>query len=1043
MKKIMIAGSLVMITYLLGAQIRQAGSIDPTRPHPGNDSLPRGGVIARPAPSGNPVPSFLPVQRSLSPEETQELQRKREEKERIIRGELEKEIDEKQKPLKSYETVPGDPFNTHIYTLPNGLKVYMSVNKDAPRIFTLFAIKAGSKFDPPQTTGLAHYLEHMMFKGTPNFGTKDWQKEKELLDQISELFEKHREETDEKRKREIYAKIDQLSYEASKYAIPNEYDKMTTMLGAQGTNAFTSTDMTVYVNDIPSNALEKFLQLEAERFRHCVLRLFHTELETVYEEFNRNQDNDRRWSDEAIDRLLLPNHPYGTQTTIGKGEHLKNPSMVNIMNYFNTYYRPNNAAIILCGDLDPRATYELILKYFGNWEGRKIPEFKAEEAPRLSTPVFETYTGPMPEHIMMGFLFKGANTREAMMAKLVDMILYNGQAGLIDINLVQQQRLLRAYSYIDENTDYVIHKFYAEPKQGQSLEELPKLILGEIEKIKNGEFGDWVLPAIVQNLRLRRMKDAEKNDSRAYNIMSAFVHDVPWSQWVSELDEMAKVTKEDIMSFARRYYDNNYAVCFKETGEAKVHKVQKPEITPVVMNKDDESDFKKKWANLPQPSIAPKFLDFTKDIQNFAACQGKVPFAYIRNDVNKTFQLVFIYDMGTDNIRELGLAVRLLEYLGTPKFTAEQLKTEFYKLGVEYSVNAARDRVTISLSGLEDNLQPALNLLEYFLANVQPDKTVYDNMVEDILQERANAKKNKGQILFNGLTNYAKYGPVNPFNNVMKENELRSTSPEKLTELVRALNTYKHKIFYYGQKSPEDVLAVLNREHSLPSTLKDYPAPRKYPELPITRNTVLFCDFPMKQAEVVLLSKGDIFNKELYPYIYLYNEYYGSGLSSIMFQEIREKMALAYAVNSTFGIPTRKEESHYISTYVGTQADKLKTALSEVNKLLTEMPQVPQQFEGARSSVIKTMESDWITRADIYWAFDRAQKRGLNEDVRKMIYEKSKTLTIQDLKTFFDKHIKGKKFTCLVIGKKESLDMDALKAIGPVQELNLEQIFGY
>lgn len=942
------------------------------------------------------------------------------------------------------ETVPNDPFNTQIYTLKNGLKVYISVNKDAPRIQTLTAVKAGSKFDPAQTTGLAHYLEHMVFKGSHDFGSKDWGKESVLLDSVSAYFEYHKNEKDEARKKLLYAKIDSFSYEASKWAIANEYDKMTTSIGAQGTNAFTSTDMTVYVNDIPSNALDKFLYLEANRFKTLVLRLFHTELETVYEEFNRNQDNDRVWSDHAIENALLPNHPYGTQTTIGEGEHLKNPSMVNIHNYFNTCYRPNNVAIILSGDLDPAATVALIEKYFGDWKPADIKPFVKQPEPVISAPIEREYKGPQPEHVYIGYLFDGANTHDAMMVKLVDNILANGEAGLIDLDLVQQQKILQGYSFVDENTDYCFHKFYGEPKQGQKLEEVKKLLLEEVEKVKRGDFGDWILPAIIQNLKLQRMKQAETNDGRAYNMMGTFVHNIEWKDWVNEISLMEKVTKEDIIKFANQFYKNNYAVCYKRQGDANLHKVEKPKITSVVMNKEDISAFKKSWDNLPQPSLTPKFIDFSKDITHLKLSNGIVPFDYIKNDVNRTFSLTYIFDMGTDNIRDLGLAINYLEYLGTDKYSAEDLKKEFYKYGLSFSVNSGRDRATISLSGLEENLENGLSLFESILAGVKPDKEVYESMVSDILQGRENAKKNKGAILYNGLVNYAKYGPSNPFNNVLSEDELKKTDVNHLVDLIKSLTSYKHKIFYYGSANPQDALKVVNSLHRLPATaLKEYPAAHKYAEQPLNETKVYVCYYPMKQTEIIMLGKDQLFNENLYPNIFLYNDYYGSGLSSIMFQEIREKMALAYSVYSSFGVPQYANESHYVTSYVGTQSDKMKTALAEMNKLLNDMPEVPQQFEGARSSVIKTLESDWTTRDAIYAAYERAQKRGLNYDVRKVVYEKAKTTNITDVHKFFDEHVKGKKYTYLVIGKKEDVNLDVLKEIGPVQELSTKELFGY
>ena len=166
----------------------------------------------------------------------------------------------------------------------------------------------------------------------------------------------------------IYGQIDSVSQIASTYVVPNEYDKMISSMGAKGTNAYTSFERTVYVTDIPSNEMAKWMELESTRFSELSLRLFHTELEVVYEEFNRGQDSDYWKQQRAVLELLFPNHQYGTQSTIGLGEHLKNPSMIKIHEYFETYYVPNNMAIILAGDIDYDETIEMIDAYFGSWQ---------------------------------------------------------------------------------------------------------------------------------------------------------------------------------------------------------------------------------------------------------------------------------------------------------------------------------------------------------------------------------------------------------------------------------------------------------------------------------------------------------------------------------------------------------------------------------------------------------------------------------------------------------------------------------------------------
>ena len=260
----------------------------------------------------------------------------------------------------TYETVVNDKNGVRIYTLKNGLKVYLAQNFDAPKIQTYIPVRTGSNNDPADNTGLAHYLEHMMFKGTSKLASADWAKEKPLLDEISRLYEQHKAEQDPEKKKALYKKIDEVSQEASKYAIANEYDKAISSLGASGTNAHTWLDETVYKNNIPNNELEKWLKVEKERFSELVLRLFHTELEAVYEEFNRAQDNDSRLVNYELMDALFPKHPNGQQTTIGKSEHLKNPSMIAIHKYFDTYYVPNNYAMVLVGDLDFDKTIKLV-----------------------------------------------------------------------------------------------------------------------------------------------------------------------------------------------------------------------------------------------------------------------------------------------------------------------------------------------------------------------------------------------------------------------------------------------------------------------------------------------------------------------------------------------------------------------------------------------------------------------------------------------------------------------------------------------------------
>lgn len=267
-----------------------------------------------------------------------------------------------------YQSVPGDPMKTRIYTLDNGLKVYMTVNPEEPKVQTCIAVKVGSKNDPAETTGLAHYFEHLMFKGTDKFGTQNYEQEKPMLDEIERLFEVYRKTTGETERAALYRKIDSISYEASKLAIPNEYDKLMAAIGSEESNAYTGEDMTVYIENIPANEVENWAKIQADRFENAVIRGFHTELETVYEEKNMSLTDDGNKAVERLMSALFPHHPYGTQTVLGSQEHLKNPSITNIRNYYKQWYVPNNMAICMSGDLNPDSVIVILEKTFGGMQ---------------------------------------------------------------------------------------------------------------------------------------------------------------------------------------------------------------------------------------------------------------------------------------------------------------------------------------------------------------------------------------------------------------------------------------------------------------------------------------------------------------------------------------------------------------------------------------------------------------------------------------------------------------------------------------------------
>ncbi len=937
-----------------------------------------------------------------------------------------------------YITVTHDENKVRIYTLKNGLKVFLAQNSDAPRIQTFIPVRTGSNNDPADNTGLAHYLEHMMFKGTSKIGTQNWEKEKVLIDQISDLYEQHKAEQNTEKKKDIYKKIDEVSQEASQFAIANEYDKIISSLGASGTNAHTWFDETVYKNNIPSNEFEKWLKVEKERFSEIVLRLFHTELESVYEEFNRAQDNDSRLVNDELMEALFPKHPNGQQTTLGDPEHLKNPSMKAIHKYFDEYYVPNNYAMVLVGDLDFEETVRLVDQHFGTIPYKELPKKEAITEEPMTEIVERTVYSPTTPRVQLAWRTDSYGSKEAMLADVVANILSNrGDAGLLDLHINQTQKMLWAQAYSLGLKNYGFFSIVAVPKENQTLNEATEMVLGQIELLKKGEFPDWMLPAIINDFKLQRMKSLETAGGLANNLYDTYIKGRTWEQELNELDEYAEITKEEIIEFANVFFKDNYVIINKEKGiNDKLLRVDNPGITAIKINRDAQSEFLKEILGEKTGEVQPEFIDYQKEITTDVSKDKKISF--VKNKYNEMAQVHFIFPFGSDNDRELGISTQILQYLGTEKFSPEDLKKEFFKIGITNDFKTTSDQLTISLSGLEENMEKGIGLLQHWMKNVEPDQEIYRQFVDTVLENREAGKKDKNRIM-TALTNYTKHGKGSRFLDFLTKDELENTKVEEFTDRIRNLFKFQYQIFFYGKDFEKFKKEI---EGFIETQSRSTPDPKKYPE-PETTGNVYFTDYDMVQMEMSKIGKGHHVNTENFGKINVFNEYFGRGLSSIVFQEIRESKSLAYSAYVSYSPNTEIGRPDYITTYIGTQPDKLQIAVDTMTELMDELPEVTTQFENAKSAALKQIASTRITRTNIFFNTLRLKKLGITHDFRKDIYSQIESLKFDEIKQFYQTEIKPIQFNTAIIGKKENLNFEAVEKMGAFKEVDLEEIFGY
>lgn len=943
-----------------------------------------------------------------------------------------------------YQTVKGDPTGTRIYTLDNGLRVYLSVNKETPRIHTYVAVKTGSRNDPAETTGLAHYLEHLMFKGTKQFGTTDAEKEAPLLKDIEERYEKYRTLTDPEQRKKAYHGIDSVSQLAAKYFIPNEYDKLMSSIGAEKTNAYTSNDVTCYTEDIPANEVDNWAKIQADRFQNMVIRGFHTELEAVYEEYNigLTRDGNKEW--EALSKLLFPTHPYGTQTTIGTQEHLKNPSIVNIKNYFNRYYVPNNVAICMAGDMDPEKVIATIDKYFGSWkrsDALSFPQFPKQKP--LTAPKDTTVMGPEAENIVLAWGFDGGQSLQSDTLDVIANILSNGKAGLMDINLSQKMKYLGGEAFAMSLAEYGLMGISASPKEGQSLDEVKKLVLGEVENLKKGNFPDELLPAVINNMKLEYYHALEKNQDVADQFVDAFIKGREWQTVVGRLDRISKMTKAQIVAFANKYLNNNYALVYKRQGEDTTQKkIDKPQITPIPSNRDLQSDFVKEIIASKTTPIEPRFVDFNKDLVKTKTKKG-LPVLYVPNKQSGLFTLSFRYDFGLEADKRLPIAVDYLEYLGTNKLSPEQVKQRFYQLACDYSISAGTDNLNVTISGLNENMPKALWLVEHLLANAKVDKEAYMELVELVKKSRKDNRSNQNAN-FGALAAYGIYGPYNKVRNVMSNAELDKTNPQTLLNLLKGLRNYKHEVLYCGQSTPEALVKTIDEGHVIGKTLANVPQGKRYTEMQTKENEVWMAPYEAKNIYMMLYNNsGKGWNVEQQPMVYLFNEYFGTGMNGIVFQELRETRGLAYNASARYTTPSRVGGTESLQANIISQNDKMMDCVKAFNNIIDEMPQSDKAFELAKQASMKRIATERTTKFGIINAYLQARRLGLDFDIKERIYNALPKITLKEMVEFEKQAMAKKPLRYLILGDEKNLDMKGLEKIGKIKKVTTQEIFGY
>ncbi|MBE77468.1 MAG: hypothetical protein CMG41_07005 [Candidatus Marinimicrobia bacterium] len=942
--------------------------------------------------------------------------------------------------------VAKNSLTVDVYKLKNGLTVILNPDKNEPIVYGAVGVKGGGKQDPADATGIAHYLEHMLFKGTQELGTVDYESEKVYLDSIEILYDELGNTTDHDSRLKIQKNINDLNVKASEFAIPNEFSKLSESFGGTGVNAFTSNDIIAYVSQFPPHQIGKWLEINTHRFENPVFRLFQSELETVYEEKNRSMDNAFRMLFEEFFANFFKKHPYGQQTILGTKEHLKNPSIKKMKEYYDKYYVSNNMYLMLAGDFDLQTAKEKIKTTFGRLKSGPEPEFvEVSEEPFNGREVVISRKTPI-RFGMMGFRMPPPKHEDNTALNIIRNLFNNSsRTGLLD-RLSIENKLLGSSAITGlGGVDHGAMGFMFIPRLiFQTFRGAENAVHDQIEKVKNGDFSEEYLQSIKLTIIRAHESGLESPSNRLNYALDMVLNDFTWEDIISYPDKIERIDKNEIVRVANKYFKDDYLVYKSKIGFPKKDKVDKPPFKPVKpKNSEEVSAYAKKLSNIPAGDIRNDFIDFQNETHHEELFDN-FHFYHNENPVNSIFSMRVEYGIGNYENNKLSFAAGLAAMIGSEKFSWNELKDELQKIGATVDFFSDGNYCGLNIKGFDKYFVETMSIAGDFLQTMRvrdEDKKKLKKLIQESVVQRK-FESRESSVKGNALKSYALWGDKSSFLTRPTTKEVKKMDTDILMKQIKNAMTVETSIFYVGTLGKDIVKNAVSEKFIINKNLRKSNSPLRWEKKLKNSNTVFFYnDKKAVQSQISILVDGDAMNLNDRQKSNVFNKYFGGSMSGLVFQEIREFKSLAYSAWGSYRSPYYLDDSGRFEGFMGTQADKTVDAIETYVQLLKEMPEKPLRADGIRSGLLESLNSSKPRFRTMGLSIRGWEKQGYVSDPRKIKKDVFEDVKFDDIVDFYSAFIKGKPITITIVGNKDKIDMEKLSEFGEVIELKKDDIF--
>lgn len=930
------------------------------------------------------------------------------------------------------------------YRLENGLTVWLNEDHSQPKVFGAVVVKAGAKDCPD--TGIAHYFEHMMFKGTDRIGTLDYESEKVLLDSIAMKYDELAMTEDTAARARLQKEINELSIRSSEYVIPNEFNRLINRFGGSGLNAATSYDATIYFNTFSPQYMVQWAEINSERLINPVFRLFQSELETVYEEKNMYGDFiGGQVMDTLMARYFGP-HPYA-YPIIGSTKNLKNPRLTEMHKFFEDYYVASNMALILSGDFDAQQVMPILEKAFsrirsGNapkQEKVMLPPFNGRETMKVKFPI------PFIKAMGLGFRGVSANHEDQVALNIAVNLLNNANGtGYLD-KLMVEHKLMGALAINESMNEAGILAVAIMPKLLiQSYSSAEKMVWDEINRVKNGDFSDEMFNSLKLEQKRQYASSLENIDSRATIMMNLFSQGKSWNDYLNEVARIESITKEDVVRVAQKYFSNNYLCVTKSTGKYPKDNLPKPAFSPVVpRNADASSSYAKQLEKIPEQQVAPRIIDFEKDVKT-SKLTPLVTLYTTPNPLNDIFTLNISYGIGALEQPELMQLTNYLQLLGTESLSFEQFRSRLQSIGSTLAFDVTPDAFVMKVTGFDNHIDETMKLVGDFIRHAKADDKKLRQIVDDAkVSEKAFFKS--GDNVASALLEQVKYGDQSRYLRKLSLSQIKKLKGKDMLAIYDKVRSVQCDLHYCGTLPVEKVIGTIRQHLPLERTTVASNSPY-YRELKqYDRPTVFFIDMPdMAQSIVYGYVKGDpVDDKASRHASRLFSVYFGGDMSSLMFQEIREFRSFAYRTSGRYQLPNHahKGTAGSFTAMLSTQSDKTLDALGVLDSLIREMPLKPERMEAVKQTLVNRINNDYPPFRNLSEKVASARMEGFDRDPAEEFLRDIATMDMQDISRFYREQISGRPVVYVIAGNRKHIDMKKLAEYGTIIKVKKKDIY--